>query len=556
VLPGAARYLGGHDDLLAGQSHWPTEIFVGGINVVNVGGTYTDKKLKVLELPWSRGMGVPPVFRLFGFVLSLFAFEDRAMNKFASWIVLAVAGLALAPAGMAQEQLTSRVTPVVLAYRRAKPSVVNISSEKIVTASIGPFGGAFEDIFPSPLRREVAVQSLGSGFIVHPAGYIVTNAHVVSRATKIAVTLSDNSKYPARVISADPDHDLAVLKIEPPKGVSLPHLPLGRSDDLMVGETVLAVGNPMGLSHTVTGGIVSALDRELEFAQGVKYTGLIQTDAPINPGSSGGPLLNVRGELVGINTAIRADAQNIGFAIPVDKLMELFPMLLNFERINRADFGATVQQRHGPAGDELRVTAIRAGGPADGKLKVGDRLRALNGRGLAQVPDFTCEMLALGAPAKAYLECQRDGKAVNVTVDILAKPKPNGNLLARKLFGMTLKEVTPESARELRLPMDHGLMVVGIDGASPAELIGLRLKDVVFQVGTAYVVDMESLGVILEEAAAGQAVRIGVARGNVATWVNIRAQSPPAGTAPATPHAAPTSEPRAAPKAGAVGTNA
>jgi len=461
------------------------------------------------------------------------------MKNRATWIVLAVVGLVFAADAAAQEQPVSRVTPVVLAYRRAKPSVVNISSEKIVTASVGPFGGVFEDIFPSPLRREVAVQSLGSGFIVHPAGYIITNAHVVSRATKVAVTLSDNSKHPARVISADPDHDLAVLKIDPPKGASLPHLPPGRSDDLMVGETVLAVGNPMGLSHTVTGGIVSALDRELEFAQGVKYTGLIQTDAPINPGSSGGPLLNVRGELIGINTAIRADAQNIGFAIPVDKLMELFPMLLNFERINRADFGAVVRQRHGPAGEELRVTAVRPGSPADGKLKVGDRLRALNGKALAQVPDFTCEMLAIGAPAKAYLECQRDEKTVNVTVDLLARPKPDGNLLARRLFGMTLKEVTPESARELRLPLEHGLMVVGIDGSSPAQLIGLQLKDVVFQVGTAYVVDLESLGVILEEVAAGAAVRIGVARGNVATWVNIRAQSTPAGTPPTTPKTAP-----------------
>jgi len=451
------------------------------------------------------------------------------MNKLATHIVFAVAGLAFAPPVVAQAPAVSRVTPVVLAYRRARPSVVNISSEKIITAGIGPFGrGIFEDIFPSPFRRKVPVQSLGSGFLVHPAGYIVTNAHVVSRATKIAVTLADNSKLPARVISADPEHDLAVLKIDPPKGKSLPHLPLGRSDDLMVGETVIAVGNPMGLSHTVTTGIVSALNRELQFARGVKYSGLIQTDAPINPGSSGGPLLNVRGELVGINTAIRADAQNIGFAIPVDRLMAIFPRLVNFERINRAVFGATVQQRHSPAGEKLIVTAVRAGSPAYGKLKVGDCLQALNGKALAQVPDFTCEMLALGAPAKAFLECGRGGKTIQVTVEIKAKPKPDGNLLARGLFGLTFREVTPRTARELRLPLEHGLMVVGIDVGSPAERVGLRLKDVVFQVGTAYVVDLESLGMILEETTAGQNVRIGVARTNVATWVRIQAQAPPA----------------------------
>jgi len=374
----------------------------------------------------------------------------------------------------------------------------------------------------------VPVQSLGSGFLVHQAGYVVTNAHVVSRATKITVTLADNSKIAARAISADPDHDLAVLKIDPPKGKSLPHLPLGRSDDLMVGETVIAVGNPMGLSHTVTTGIVSALGRELQFARGVKYSGLIQTDAPINPGSSGGPLLNVRGELIGINTAIRADAQNIGFAIPVDELISLFPVLLNFERINRAVFGATVRQRHGPAGEKLIVSAVRAGSPAYGKLKVGDCLQALNGKALAQMPDFTCGMLALGAPAKAYLECGRGGKTLQVTVEIQAKPKPDGNLLARGLFGLTFREVTPKAARELRLPLEYGLMVVGIDVGSPAAKIGLRLKDVVFQFGTAYVADLESLGMILEDAAPGQEARIGVARGNVATWVRIRAKAAPA----------------------------
>ncbi len=453
---------------------------------------------------------------------------ESTMNRLVPWIVIAAVVVGFAPIAWAKDAPVSRVTPVVLAYRRAKPSVVNISSEKIVTTRTGSFGrGIFDDIFPSPFRRKVPVQSLGSGFLVHPAGYIVTNAHVVSRATKINVTLSDNSKIAARVISADSDHDLAVLKIDPPKGKSLPHLPLGRSDDLMVGETVIAVGNPMGLSHTVTAGIISALDRELRFAQNVKYSELIQTDAPINPGSSGGPLLNVRGELVGINTAIRADAQNIGFAIPVDKLMELFPALLNFERINRTVFGATVKQRHGADGDELFVSAVRPGTPAHGKLKVGDLLRALNGKAIFQAPDFTCEMLAIGSPAKAYLECERAGKTVNVTVEIKPKPKPDGKLLARKLFGLTFKEVTPQMARELRLPLEHGLMVVGIDVGSPAERVGLRLKDVVFQVSTAYVVDLDSLGAILEEAGAGQNVRIGVARGNVATWVRIRTKAAP-----------------------------
>lgn len=443
------------------------------------------------------------------------------------WILPLALTLAAVAAVADADPNVSRVTPVVLAYRKANPSVVNISTEKIVTRRFGSFGrDIFDDIFPSPFRRNVPVQSLGSGFLINSAGYLVTNAHVVSRATKISVTLADNTVLPARVISADDEHDLAVLKVDPPKGKSLPYLPLGRSDDLMVGETVIAVGNPMGLSHTLTTGIISAVDRELSFRQGVKYTGVIQTDAPINPGSSGGPLLNIRGELIGINTAIRADAQNIGFAIPVDKLMEQVPALVDFERINRAVFGATVAQCHGVDCDRLCVTAVREGTPAKGRLKVGDQVTALNGRELRQIPDFTCGMLALGAPSRAEFECYRGGKRISVVVNLLAKPKPDGKTLGRSLLGMTLKEVTPTSARELRLPLEHGLMVTGIDVGSPADRIGLRLKDVIFQVGKAYVADLESLGEILENVKAGQAVRIGVARGNVATWVSLRARRP------------------------------
>ncbi|MCD6303981.1 MAG: trypsin-like peptidase domain-containing protein [Planctomycetes bacterium] len=451
------------------------------------------------------------------------------------------AGGSVPAAALAGREI-SRVTPVVLACRRAGPAVVNISTTKAVTVRWGMFGGdIFDEIFPSPFRRRVPVQSLGSGFIVHPAGYIVTNAHVVRRAQSVTVTLADNTRCGAKIISSDPTHDLAVLKIDPPGGKALPYLPLGRSDDLMVGETVIAIGNPLGLQHTVTSGIVSAVNRKLEFEGGVAYDHLIQTDAPINPGSSGGPLLNIRGELIGINTAIRADAQNIGFAIPVDALMRQFPDLLNFERINRAIFGAEVRQRHTPAGDELYVAAVRPGTPAEKALRAGDKILRLNGRAVHQIPEFTCSMLAAGAPARAVLTCLRGEKQFTAAIDVLRKPKPDGKLLAETLFGMTLRPVTPELARDLRLPVERGLLVVGIDAGGPADRIGLRLKDVIFQIGTDYVTDLEGLGMILEDVKANQAVRIGVARGNVAAWVTIRARAArpgstrskaPAGAAP------------------------
>jgi len=442
-----------------------------------------------------------------------------------AWICLLAGPAAVAASLVAAEEPISRVTPVVRAYRSAGPAVVNISAEKIVTTRWGGFGGAiFEDIFPSPYRRRVPVQSLGSGFLIHPAGYIVTNDHVVRRAQKITVNFADKSQLPAKVISTDPSHDLAVLKVEAPVGRSLPYLRLGRSDDLMVGETVIAIGNPLGYSHSVTRGIVSALDRKLEFREGVAYGGLIQTDAPINPGSSGGPLLSIRGELIGINTAIRADAQNIGFAIPVDSLMTVLPELLDFERINRVIFGAKVLQRHTAGGDELYVAAVRAATPAAGKLRVGDRLVAVGGRPVRQIPDFVCALLAVKAPSRVPVKGVRDGKDFLANVSLQVKPRPDGKLLAEKLFGMTLGPITPQTARRLRLPLDSGLLVVGIDEGSPADRIGLRLRDVIFQVGRFYVTDLGALGMVLEDVRPRDVIKVGVVRGNYATWVSIRAR--------------------------------
>jgi serine protease Do len=436
-----------------------------------------------------------------------------------------VLGLFACASTVLAEDPPSRITPTVRAYQKARHAVVNISSEQIVTTRMGAFGAdIFDEIFPSPFRREVPVQNLGSGFLVNPSGYIVTNAHVVRRATKITVTLADQSKFPAAVISADAAHDLAVLKIDPPKGGSLPHLPLGRSDDLLVAETVIAIGNPMGLGHSVSSGIISQVGRRLEFGDGVVYEGLIQTDAPINPGNSGGPLLNIRGELIGITTAIRADAQSIGFAIPVDKLAEEFPRLLDFERLNRVVFGAEIRQRHAKDGDELYIAAVRAGTPAASKLKTGDLIMSVNGRPVAQATDYECAMLEVKPPAKVRLVCRRDGKDGFADVEVLAKPRPDGKALGEQLFGMTLREITPQVARDLSLAVEQGLLVVGIDAGSPADRIGLKLKDVVFQVGRLYVKDLGSLGMVLEDVPAGTAMRIGVARGGMATWVAIQAR--------------------------------
>lgn len=435
-----------------------------------------------------------------------------------------------------------RVTPVVLAYQKARPAVVSISAEKVITAQTGLFGGdPFEDIFPSPVRR-VPVQSLGSGVILHPSGYVATNAHVVRCAEKITLTLSDKTQLPAHVLVADPDNDLAVLKIDPPKaGEGLPFLPLGRSDDLMVGETVVAIGNPMGYSNSVTTGVVSAVDRTMEFPGGVVYKNLIQTDAPINPGNSGGPLLNIHGELIGINTAIQADAQNIGFAIPVDRLAEHITSLLDFERINRVVFGAAVGTRHGEGGDEVYVTAVRKGTPAEPKFQAGDRLVSLNGRPVRQVVDYACAMLEAKPAAKMAFTVLRQGKEVGLELALLERPRPDGKALAQGLMGLSLKPVTPELARDMALRVDCGLMVVGLDGRGPADRLGVRLKDVIFQIDRFLVDSNSDLGAVLEDVKPGQTLRLGLVRQNVRAWVPITTRAQLPATAPASQ---PATQPR------------
>ncbi len=446
------------------------------------------------------------------------------MNIRFSLIVILVLSLLCAAGRAGPVAADPRVTPVVLAYRKAKPAVVNISTEKLVTVRYGMFGrDPFEDIFSRPFSRRVPVQSLGSGFLISANGYLITNAHVVRQAEKITVQLSDESKHQAKVISIDTENDLAVLKIEPPAGGKFPFLPLGRSDDLMVGETVIAVGNAMGYASSVTTGIISATDRTLEFKQGVKITGLIQTDAPINRGNSGGPLLNVKGELIGVNTAIRADAQNIGFAIPVDRLSVELTKLLDFERLNRVVFGASAVQRHGRTGSEVIIVSVRPDTPTRKKLAVGDRVIAVNDTPVTQISDYVCAMVALKAGQIARIKLIRDGKEIVREIELQGRRRQDGKALAKKLFGMTLREITPQLARDLRLPLREGLLVIEIEAGSPAKQLGVEIKDVVFQMGKLYVGDLDALATALEDVKPGRQLRIGIVRGNVRAWTTITA---------------------------------
>jgi serine protease Do len=379
------------------------------------------------------------------------------------------------------------------------------------------FRREFGDLFRP--RRYVS-GSLGSGAIISPRGYIVTNAHVVQRAEKIIVTLADESQHEAELVSADPDADLAIIKIETDRPLTA--IPLGTSADLMIGETVIAVGNPFGYQHSVTTGVVSALDRTLEPAQGARYEGLIQTDAPINPGNSGGPLLNIRGELIGINTAIRAGAQGLGFAIPVDEVREIMVGLLNLRRPGSPWLG--VLFRTDTPGRAV-VETVEPDSPAEkAGLRPGDRIVRLDGKTPANVIELETMLLEREVGREVRLALDRGGRALEKTVRLAAAPQPDGEQLARERFGLQLQELDRDLAATMRLWADRGLLVAGTDPDSPAREAGLRSGDVIVQVDRYRVTDLDTLGMLLSMVEKGDRIRFYVVRRRTLAQVVLEAR--------------------------------
>jgi serine protease Do len=381
----------------------------------------------------------------------------------------------------------ARRTPVVEVFEQARGAVVNVSTTEIVTVrGRSTFDGFFDDLFdmPSP-RRQLKREAVGSGFVIHPDGYIVTNAHVVARTTEQRAIFADGREYDAQIVAADPARDLAVLKVEA-EG-PLPTLHLGRSDDLMVGETVIAIGNPLGYQHTVTAGVVSAIDRSIQVAPELSFDGLIQTDASINPGNSGGPLLNVLGELIGVNTAIRGDAQNIGFAIPVDRLREILPALLDVERRYRLEAGLRVDSL-----EEPRVASVRPGSPADeAGLRPGDVLRMIDGRPVREGIDFDIALIDRRAGDVLELAVDRGGEPVRTALRLAARPAPDGLTLARTRLGLAVRDIGGDAQRAM-------LEVESIEPNGPAWSAGIEEGDFLVALGRYHVRSADELGQLLE----------------------------------------------------------
>ncbi|GIW39535.1 MAG: peptidase [Candidatus Binatia bacterium] len=424
---------------------------------------------------------------------------------------------AAAPARAAE-----RRTPVVRAVETISPAVVNVWTEQVIERETAPFplfrDPFFEEFFRDffePYRERLRRTSLGSGFVVRPDGYILTNQHVVLRGARIRVTFADEREFEARLVGTDSDSDLAVLEIDAPE--PLPVAPLGDSDDLLIGETVIAVGNPFGLSHTVTTGVISAVGRAVKTQQQTFYD-FIQTDASINPGNSGGPLVNIEGRVIGVNTAIYQGAQGIGFAIPVNRAKRIMEDLIAYGEVHLPWVGLLVQEmtedmaRHfGLATRQgVLVRDVEDGSPAErAGIRPGDVVLEIDGRRVRTTDEYRQRIRdhSVGSPVELLL--WRDGRRLARTVRTQRFPDERADALAWQLLGVRLRETRA------------GLEIVAVRRGSPAARIGVRPGDILAGLGGVPLDSLDRFRRKLVEIRGNRTVLLSVRRGRSLYHVTV-----------------------------------
>jgi S1-C subfamily serine protease len=361
--------------------------------------------------------------------------------------------------------------------------VVNVNTEEEVAVS--PFGAAgdpifdrfFRDFFESAPRRRVTSRSLGSGVFVDPRGYFVTNEHVVARASRISVTLADERSFPAKIVGTDPDHDLAVIKVEARE--PLPAIETGDSDHLLIGERVIAIGNPFGLTHTVTTGVVSATRRSIRTGGGRLYYDFVQTDAAINPGNSGGPLLDIAGRMIGVNTAVYSEGMGIGFAIPVAVARRVVEDLVRYGQVQEVWAGLAVgeaREQEPGAGERPRgglpVLRIAVGGPAaQAGVEEGDLVLAVGGTAVRSAGEFHYHVGRHAAGETVALAVRRGKKSLEISVRTEQFSAKVARAIAWEWLGLSVKSSSA------------GMAVSKVRTGGPASEIGLEPGDLILQVG-------------------------------------------------------------------------
>jgi S1-C subfamily serine protease len=383
----------------------------------------------------------------------------------------------------AQTPQSARRTPLVSVVEKISPAVVNISAQSTVREA-DPFFGIFG------LGTERQAQSLGSGFIVDRNGIVVTNAHVVEGASRVTVTLLDGRELEADLLGSDRDADIAVLKV---KATNLPALPLGRSSDLMIGETVIAIGNPFGLSNTVTTGVLSAVGRTIPSERGERlFTDFLQTDASINPGNSGGPLVNVGGDVIGINSAIISGATGIGFAIPADRARRVVDDLLRFGELQPLWSGARLltldpelARRSGIAVKRgALVFKVYPDSPATAAgLQEKDVILAAAGHPVVSREDVGTALYTAPAGAAVELEVRRGERTLKVALKPVHPPQGLGLQVLERSVGLKV-----EAAQ------GGGLAIRQVTTGSVAAERGLRPGDVIVGANGQQTPSAEALG--------------------------------------------------------------
>src|SRR5216110_763904 len=434
----------------------------------------------------------------------------------------------------AQERAQPKVDPRALLHAleeafttaadRVTPAVVNVSAvPRKQSAEEAPerfrefFGEEFYERFFRRRPRE-DTRASGSGVLVDPRGYVLTNNHVIENAQDITVRLSDGRKFTAKLVGRDPKTDLAVLKVEAP--APLPAAELGDSDHLRVGQWAIAIGNPFGLDRTVTVGIISATARN---RVGVAtYENFIQTDASINPGNSGGPLLNLDGKVIGINTAIVAAGQGIGFSIPINQAKEVMRQLIAYGRVVRGWLGIAIQdvtdELAGTFGvrEGVLVAEVMKGGPAEAAgVRQGDIIVELNGAPIKEVPELQRRVAAVAPGQPVRLKVIRERKPVALSVTVTEMPAEEPVLAGapdEESWGLGVEPLSGEAAAQLGLTIAGGLLVTDVVTGGPADRAGLRRGDVIVEVGKKPVADPAALFRMLAQLKPGDRVLVFVQR--------------------------------------------
>jgi len=363
-----------------------------------------------------------------------------------------------------------RRSAIVQAVETARPAVVNIKGRKTIRSDQLELGAG------DPFRQ---VNGMGTGIIIDHRGYILTNYHVVENVELIQVTLADRRGYVAQLVNRDPTSDLAVVKIDMED--PLPVIKIGISSDLMLGEEVIAVGNAFGYEHTVTRGIISALHREVQVSVTQRYQDLIQTDASINPGNSGGPLLNVDGEMVGINVAVRVGAQGIGFAMPVDEAMEIAANLLTVERVEGMVHGVVGKTKSVDTHRHFVVARVRKNSAAaKSGLLAEDVITAVGQTPIYRGLDFECALLGRRIGEPIALSIQRNGQPQTLELVLTGSSDLADNFEERtwNTLGMRLVPLRAEESRKLQTRYRGGMRVVAVRSDGPATRQGIRPSDV------------------------------------------------------------------------------